>query len=690
MAKNKLVIVESPSKAKTVEKYLGKGYKVAASMGHIRDLPKSKLGVDVEHGFEPVYVEDPKKEEVIKSLKSAAKSASIVYLAGDPDREGEAISWHLANILGIDDTKPVRVTFNEITEQGVKEGMAHPRPIDLDLVNAQQSRRILDRIVGYKLSPFLWRKVKRGLSAGRVQSVAVKMIVDREREINAFVPEEYWSVEAKFTAPPSRKQFDASFYSMDGKKLKIKTRAGADTVVERSKNAQFTVVSVKNSKRKRSPAPPFTTSTMQQEASRKMGFQTQRTMRAAQQLYEGVDVEGMGAVGLITYMRTDSLRISDTARAAASEYIERSYGKEYLPDKPQVYKTKKNVQDAHEAIRPSTPSITPAQVKDSLTPDQYKLYKLIWERFIASQMANEILDTVAVEIEGDGLRYKASGFTVNFKGFAVLYEESKEEGEKELPTLKQGDKLSLKAVEGKQHFTQPPARYTEGSFIKALEENGIGRPSTYAPTISTIVNRNYVERDGKILKPTPLGEVVTDLLADHFKKIVDLSFTAEMETDLDKVETGEQDWHSTLGDFYEDFSTTLTTAEKDLEGKYFKVPAEETDEVCELCGKPMAIKFGRFGRFLACTGFPDCKNAKRLVKPTGGVCPKCGKKIIQNKSKKGRTFYGCEGYPDCDFVTWDKPVEKKCPNCNDGTTMFEKKGHYFCAKCGYDEVKPKN
>ncbi|MBQ4362476.1 MAG: type I DNA topoisomerase, partial [Oscillospiraceae bacterium] len=508
MAKNKLVIVESPSKAKTVEKYLGKGYKVAASMGHIRDLPKSKLGVDVEHGFEPVYVEDPKKEEVIKSLKSAAKSASIVYLAGDPDREGEAISWHLANILGIDDTKPVRVTFNEITEQGVKEGMAHPRPIDLDLVNAQQSRRILDRIVGYKLSPFLWRKVKRGLSAGRVQSVAVKMIVDREREINAFVPEEYWSVEAKFTAPPSRKQFDASFYSMDGKKLKIKTRAGADTVVERSKNAQFTVVSVKNSKRKRSPAPPFTTSTMQQEASRKMGFQTQRTMRAAQQLYEGVDVEGMGAVGLITYMRTDSLRISDTARAAASEYIERSYGKEYLPDKPQVYKTKKNVQDAHEAIRPSTPSITPAQVKDSLTPDQYKLYKLIWERFIASQMANEILDTVAVEIEGDGLRYKASGFTVNFKGFAVLYEESKEEGEKELPTLKQGDKLSLKAVEGKQHFTQPPARYTEGSFIKALEENGIGRPSTYAPTITTITSRRYVEHEGKALKPTNLGEVI--------------------------------------------------------------------------------------------------------------------------------------------------------------------------------------
>lgn len=690
MAKKDLVIVESPSKAKTVEKYLGSGYKVAASMGHIRDLQKSKLSVDVDNGFEPVYVEDPKKAEVIAALKDAAKKAGKVYLAGDPDREGEAISWHLAHILGIDEKAPVRVTFNEITQKGVSEGMSHPRPIDIDLVNAQQARRILDRIVGYKLSPFLWRKVRRGLSAGRVQSVAVKMIVDREREIRAFQPEEYWSVEAKFTAPPSRKQFDASFYGKDGKKTALKIKADADEILELCKNTDFIAEKVKRSVRHKNPAPPFTTSTMQQEASKKMGFQTQRTMRTAQQLYEGVDIKGMGAVGLITYMRTDSLRVSDEARAAAADYIKQAFGKEYLPDKPQIYKTKKNVQDAHEAIRPSTPSLTPAQVKDSLSSDQYKLYKLIWERFIASQMANQVMDTVAVDITGGGLKFKASGYSVKFKGFAALYEESKDEGAKELPPIKEGDKLSLKLCEGKQHFTQPPARYTEGSFIKALEENGIGRPSTYAPTISTIVSRFYVERDGKTLKPTGLGEVVSDLLSDHFKNYVDQHFTAQMEDDLDKVETGEKNWRETLGEFYGDFSDTLSTAEKDLEGKYFKVPAEETDEVCELCGKPMAIKFGRFGRFLACTGYPECTNAKNFVKPTGGICPKCGKKIVAKKSKKGTKFFGCEGYPECDFATWDTPVADACPNCKDGTTMFKKKGHIFCVKCGYDEVIKKN
>lgn len=688
MAKNNLVIVESPSKAKTVEKYLGKGYHVTASMGHIRDLQKSKLSVDVEHDFEPTYVEDPSKKEIIEKLRKEAQKADKIYLAGDPDREGEAISWHLAHILDIDENAPVRVTFNEITQKGVAEGMAHPRPIDLDLVNAQQTRRILDRIVGYKLSPFLWRKVKRGLSAGRVQSVAVKMIVDREREIRAFKPEEYWSVEAKFTAPPSRKQFDASFYGADGKKTALKNKADAQKILDRCEGADFIAEKVKRSIRQRKPAPPFTTSTMQQEASKKMGFQTQRTMRAAQQLYEGVDVQGLGPVGLITYMRTDSLRISDEAKAAARDYIKSVYGDKFLPAKAPDYKTKKNAQDGHEAIRPSTPSLTPERVKDSLTPDQYKLYKLIWERFIASQMANQEQDTIAVDISGGGLLFKASGYSVKFKGFAVLYEETKDTDAKELPEIKEGQKITLKAKEGKQHFTQPPPRYTEGSFIKALEENGIGRPSTYAPTISTIVNRYYVERDGKTLKPTGLGEVITDLLEDHFKTYVDMGFTAAMEDDLDKIEAGQRNWRDTLGEFYGDFSDTLETAEKDLEGKYFRVPSEETDEVCELCGKPMAIKLGRFGKFLACTGFPECKNAKKLVKPTGGICPKCGKKIVSVKSKKGRRFYGCEGYPDCDFMTSDTPVPDQCPNCHDGTTMFKKKGHLFCIKCGYDtEIK---
>ncbi len=690
MAKTNLVIVESPSKAKTVEKYLGSGYKVAASMGHIRDLQKSKLSVDIDNDFEPVYVEDPGKKDVIESLKKAADKADKVYLAGDPDREGEALSWHLAHILGIDEKSPVRVTFNEITKTGVAEGMAHPRPIDLDLVNAQQTRRILDRIVGYKLSPFLWRKVKRGLSAGRVQSVAVKMIVDREREINAFKPEEYWSAEAKFTAPPSRKQFEAQFYGMNGKKTALKNKEEADKIIAQSKETKFIAKKVKKSVRKKNPAPPFTTSTMQQEASKKLGFQTQRTMRAAQQLYEGVEVEGIGAVGLITYMRTDSLRVSAEAQRAAAEYIESAFGREYLPAKPPVYRTKKNAQDAHEAIRPSTPSLSPAKVKDSLTPDQFKLYKLIWERFIASQMANEEFDTVSVDIEGSGIMYKASGYSVKFKGFAVLYEETKEEAAKELPPINEGGEVVLKAVEGKQHFTQPPPRYTEGSFIKALEENGIGRPSTYAPTISTIVNRMYIERDGKTLKPTGLGEVITDLLSEYFSKYVDTGFTAAMEDDLDRIETGEREWHNTLKDFYGDFSDTLSSAEKETEGKYFKVPAEETDEVCEICGKPMAIKFGRFGRFLACTGFPECNNARRLVKPTGGICPKCGKKIVAKKSKKGKKFYGCEGYPECDFVTWDTPVADKCPNCKDGTTMYKKGSKLFCTKCGYSETIKKN
>ena len=686
-----LVIVESPSKAKTVEKYLGKGYKVEASMGHIRDLPKSKLGVDVDNDFEPTYVETKAKAEVIKQLKDAAKKADKIYLAGDPDREGEAISWHLAHILGIPENEPVRVTFNEITKTGVSQGMAHPRPIDMDLVNAQQARRILDRIVGYKLSPFLWRKVRKGLSAGRVQSVAVKMIVDREREINKFKPEEYWTVDARFTDPPSRKIFEAQFVGLDGKKTELKDKAAADAVLERVKEQDFIVDKVRRSVRRRSPAPPFTTSTMQQDASRKLGFQTARTMKTAQQLYEGVEIEGMGAVGLITYMRTDSLRISDEAQRAASEHILSAYGKTYLPNSPRVYKTKSNAQDAHEAIRPSTPSMTPESVKSSLTSDQYKLYKLIWERFIASQMADQVLDTVSADISANGALFRATGYSVKFPGFSVLYTDTKDDTEKkELPEINDGDKLSLKGIEGKQHFTQPPARYTEGSFIKALEEEGIGRPSTYAPTISTIISRFYVEREGKSLKPTGLGEVTTDLLTDNFKKYVDTKFTASMEGSLDDVELGKKDWRSTLSEFYTDFASTLADAEVNMDGKRVKVPDEETDEVCEVCGKPMVIKLGRFGRFLGCSGFPECTNTKKIIKPTGGLCPKCGKNILLKRSKKGRKYYGCEDNPTCDFMTWDVPVSDKCPKCNDGTTLFKNKGRLFCVKCDYETAIKKD
>ncbi|MGN0665464.1 MAG: type I DNA topoisomerase [Huintestinicola sp.] len=684
---SKLVILESPGKVKTVQKYLGSDYKVVASMGHVRDLPKSKLGVDIDNGFEPVYTEIKGKEELIDSLKKEAKKSDTVFLATDPDREGEAISWHLAQLLDIPVDSPVRVTFNEITKTGVQAGMANPRSIDLDLVNAQQARRILDRIVGYKLSPFLWKKVRRGLSAGRVQSVAVRMIVDRERQIQSFKPEEYWSIEAKMTAPSSKKQFDAVFTGIGGEKTELHSEEETNKILEALNGAEYKVTGVKKSVRRKSPAAPFTTSTMQQEASKKLGYATSKTMKTAQTLYEGVDIEGMGAVGLITYMRTDSLRISDEARAAAYKYIGEAYGKSYIPPTPKIYKSKANAQDAHEAIRPSTPELTPEKVKSSLTNEQYKLYKLIWERFIASQMANAVLDTVSVDIEANGCSFKATGFSIKFDGFTVLYEESKDDEEnKVLPVINEGDVLKLRAIEGKQHFTQPPARYTEASFIKALEENGIGRPSTYAPTISTIINRLYVERDGKQLKPTGLGDVTTDLMKNCFKQIVDTKFTASMESDLDLVEVGKKNWVDTLSDFYGDFDTTLKKAEVTMDGKRVKVPDEETDEVCEICGKPMVIKIGRFGRFLACTGFPDCTNTKKIVKDTGGICPKCGKKVLQKKSKKGKKYFGCEDNPTCDFMTWDTPVSDKCPKCGDGTTLFKKSGKLFCLKegCGYE------
>ncbi len=691
-----LVIVESPAKAKTIQKYLGKGYEVIASMGHIRDLPKSKLGVDVDNDFEPIYVDIKGKEDLIKELKKKAKKSDAVYLATDPDREGEAISWHLAQMLGVDMTKKNRVTFNEITKTGVKYGMEHPRVIDTKLVDAQQARRILDRIVGYKISPFLWRKVRRGLSAGRVQSVAMRIIMDREEEIRKFQQQEYWSIDAKLAAKGyARKPFPAKLYSVDGKKLEltsIPNEERAREIVAMLDNAEYLVGTVKKGVRRKSPSPPFITSTLQQEASRRLGYQSRRTMKVAQELYEGVELEDAGATGLITYMRTDSLRISDEAAQQAEDYIVGKYGKDYLPSTRRVFKSKKNAQDAHEAIRPSDPALTPDSIKKSLSAEQYKLYKLIWERFIASQMANALLDTVAVDINAANCVFKASGFTVRFDGFTVLYEdtkESEEEGSAALPPLEEGALLNLKELAPNQHFTQPPARYTEASLIKTLEENGIGRPSTYAPTITTILGRNYVEREGKALKPTALGEVTTKLMEEQFSNIVDVTFTANMEKGLDEVEEGHASYVDTLRDFYGPFIETLEQAEKNMDGTRIKVPDEETDVVCELCGRKMVIKTGRFGKFLACPGFPECRNTKKIVKETGGICPVCGGKVLAKKSKNGKGYYGCEHNPQCQFMTWDKPLEEKCPKC--GAALFQKTGRgalIHCLKEGCDYSRP--
>ena len=680
-----LVIVESPAKAKTIQKYLGKDYDVVASMGHIRDLPKSRLGVDVEHNFEPHYIAIKGKEEIIRNLKAKAKKSDHIYLATDPDREGEAISWHLAHLLKIPTDDENRVTFNEITKSGVQSGMEHPRKIDQDLVDAQQARRILDRIVGYKISPFLWKKIKSGLSAGRVQSVAVRLIVDREEEIRAFKPEEYWSIDAKLSAKGSRKVFGAKLHSKDGEKIEIKNEEQANAILADLEGAPFVVGSVKKGVRKKTPAPPFITSTLQQEASRRLGFQARRTMKAAQELYEGVDVEGMGPTGLITYMRTDSLRISDEARAEAETFILEKYGKQYLPQTRRVYKTKSSAQDAHEAIRPAMPSLTPDRVKSSLSSDQYKLYKLIWERFIASQMATALLNTVSADINAKNYTIKASGYSVKFDGFTVLYEESKEEDNEEsgvLPPLVVGDPLKVKSLDGTQHFTQPPPRYTEASIIKALEENEIGRPSTYAPTISTILTRGYVEREGKQLKPTALGEITTKVMSENFANIVDVAFTAKMEKDLDRVELGKADWVKTLDRFYKDFAKTLETAEKNMDGTKIKVPDEETDVVCELCGRKMVIKNGRYGKFLACPGFPECRNTKKIVQETPGICPLCKGKILAKKSKNGKSYFGCENNPKCSFMTWDEPLEEKCPKC--GTSLFKKRGKNGKIYCGND------
>ena len=690
----KLVIVESPSKAKTIQKYLGNEYEVMASMGHVRDLPKARLSVDVKDHFKPKYSIIKGKEKLVKELKEAAANADGVLLATDPDREGEAISWHLAYILGLDEDAPDRVTFNEITRTGVEEGMAHPRAIDLDLVNAQQARRILDRLVGYTLSPFLAKTIRRGLSAGRVQSVAVRMIVDREEEIKAFVPQEYWSIDAKLTAPPSKAVFAAAFYGDENGEIKIGSKEESDKLFEELEKEDFLVTAVKKGKKNRSPAPPFITSTLQQEASRKLGFQARRTMKAAQELYEGVEVEGMGSIGLITYMRTDSLRISEDAIRDASAYIEERWGNKYLPSKPRHFKSRAGAQDGHEAIRPSTISLTPEQVKGSLTSDQYKLYKLIWERFIACQMANCVMNTTQATIGAGKYIFKASGFNVAFEGFTALYEESKDEEEKagkDLPPLEVGMKLKVRDLKGNQHFTQPPPRYTEASLIKALEENGIGRPSTYAATIATITTREYVTREGKAFKPTELGEVITQLMKERFPKIVNVKFTAQVENELDAVQRGDEDWVDTLQKFYDDFDKTVQKAKKEMDGVKIQLKEDETDVICEKCGRKMVVKFGRYGKFLACPGYPECKNVKKIVNDTGAECPKCGGKIIQRKSKKGRVFYGCSEYPRCDFVSWDPPSKEKCPVC--GKTLLQKKSKdkmLYCVTpgCTFPGKKP--
>ena len=664
---SKLLIVESPTKVKSIKKYLGPGYEVMASMGHIRDLPKSKLGVDIEHDFKPQYINMSDKKELIKSLKEAAANSDEVLLATDPDREGEAISWHLAQILALNLDDANRVAFNEITESGIKAGIAAPHKINLDLVDAQQARRVLDRIVGYKLSPFLWKKVKSGLSAGRVQTVALRLIVEREREIEKFVAEEYWTVDAKLLS--GRKSFSAKLYGFaDGKKIEtVSSGEEAEKIVRELDNAEYKVLKLKKGTRQKQPAPPFITSTLQQEASRKLGFTGQRTMRIAQQRYEGVDVPGIGPTGLITYMRTDSLRISEEARAAAEKYISGRFGKDYLPAKPRYFKTKSGAQDAHEAIRPTSITITPDSVKDTLTAEQYKLYKLIWERFIASLMAVCVQNTVNADITAGDYLFKASGYSVKFDGFTVLYEEGRDDASEDgaaLPERKEGDVLKLKELTPNQHFTQPPARYTEPTLIKALDENGIGRPSTYAPIISNILGRDYIEREKKSLKPTGLGTVVSDLIVEYFNKIVDVKFTAGLEKKLDEIGAGKLGWIDTIRDFYKDFEKLYDKAETSLEGKKVKVPVIETDVVCDKCGRKMVIKSGRFGKFLACPGYPECKNTKPL--PEDEVkepCPKCGGKLVKKISKKGKKFYGCSNYPECDFAAPGIPTGEKCPEC---------------------------
>ncbi|MDR1465091.1 MAG: type I DNA topoisomerase [Oscillospiraceae bacterium] len=693
---SKLIIVESPAKAKSIKKYLGRGYEVASSMGHVRDLPPAKLSVDVKNNFTPKYAVLKGKEKLVKDLQQKAAESEMVYLATDPDREGEAISWHLASLLRLNLADENRVTFNEITKTGVKGGMAHPRRVDMNLVNAQQTRRILDRLVGYRLSPFVSQKIRRGLSAGRVQSVAVRLIVDREQEIRAFTPEEYWTIEAILANGEGRK-LTASFAGDQNGKIELKTREETDQILARLDKAQFQVGQIKKGTRKKNPAPPFITSTLQQEASRRLGFQAQRTMRVAQELYEGVEIPEVGTTGLITYMRTDSLRISDEARDEAAAFITAQYGKDYLPEQPRIYKSRANAQDGHEAIRPTMPSLTPAQAKGHLTPDQFKIYDLVWKRFLASLMASCIQNTVRASItaarpedrrRGKWLSFSASGFSVRFDGFTALYVESTDDGDEEaaaaLPELREGEALALQELQPGQHFTQPPPRFTEASLIKALEESGVGRPSTYVTIMSTILNRGYVKRNGKLLCPTELGEATTALLKDRFPQIVNVRFTADMEDSLDEVGKGQADYVQILDGFYADLDASLTKAKEEMKDVKITLEEDQTDIPCEKCGRMMVIKTGRYGRFLACPGYPECKNAKPLVLETKALCPKCGGKVIQRTSKKGRVFFGCETWPKCDFATWDTPTEERCPQC--GKSLFQQRSNLIrCLNegCGY-------
>jgi DNA topoisomerase-1 len=684
----KLVIVESPAKAKTIAKYLGKEFKVEASMGHVRDLPKSDLGVDIENDFAPKYINIRGKADVINRLKKSAESAEKVYLATDPDREGEAISWHLATILGLDVNDNVRITFNEITKKAVQESLKNARPIDQNLVNAQQARRVLDRLVGYKLSPFLWEKVKGGLSAGRVQSVATRLVVEREEEIENFKPEEYWTLEAVFKK--DAQEFKAKFYGDKKGKIELKNQGQVQRIEEKIKNKEFKVVKIKVSEKKKNPPPPFITSTLQQEASRKLRFTPAKTMAVAQMLYEGVEIKGEGSVGLITYMRTDSTRISEEAQQAARNLILQKFGREYLPEKPRVYKTKKDAQDAHEAIRPTYLEMDPESIKDSLTLDQYKLYKLIYDRFLASQMESSIYEVLSAELEVEGYIFKLTGSKLKFAGFMEVYVEGKdtedEEEENQLPEIREGEILKPIKLDSKQHFTQPPSRYTEATLIKALEEKGIGRPSTYAPTIQTILERGYVVKEDRFLKPTELGKLVTNILKEYFKDIIDIEFTAELEENLDKIEEGKLEWTEVVRKYYQPLEKELEIARNTM--LKVKVEDEETDIVCENCGRKMVIKKGRYGKFLACPGYPECKNTKPYYDYLDMSCPKCGKRIIEKKSKKGKRYYTCEGYPDCDLILWEKPA-KNCPKC--GSLMFEKgrKGNkkLICSNenCAYEE-----
>ena len=689
MANHSLVIVESPAKAKTIGKYLGKDFTVKACMGHLRDLPKSTLGVDLEHDFEPVYKPIKGKEDIISDLKKSAKSADMVYLATDPDREGEAISWHLKQLLDLPDDKCRRVTFNEITKNVVQESIREPRDIDQKLVDAQQARRILDRIVGYELSPLLWKKIRRGLSAGRVQSVATRMVDDRDREIEEFKPEEYWTLDANLFGDDAKKlPFAARYHGKDGKKAELKSAEDVDAVVHETEHAPFTVKTVKRTDKQRSPSPPFTTSTMQQEASRKLSMTPRRTMAIAQQLYEGVDIEGEGTVGLITYMRTDSLRISEEALASAKTFITGRYGEHYA--QTHRYKAKAGAQDAHEAIRPSNVNWTPEQLKKDLTGEQYRLYRLVWSRFLASQMANAVYDSVAVEVEAAGHSFRASSSSLKFSGYTAVYEEGKDEEKEEkespLPALREGEPLTLKDFDREQHFTQPPAHYTDATLIRAMEEQGIGRPSTYAPTVSTILDREYVVKEGKYLRITNLGRVVTALMKERFSDIADLKFTANMEQRLDSVEEGKTAWKDVLREFYGDFEQDLENAEKALDGTRIKVPDEVSEEICPECGRNLVVKSGRFGRFLACPGYPECSFTMPLVVEMPGRCPKCGGRLMKRtgtskKTNKQYTYYCCEFLNSkdesrkCDFMTWDVPVKDDCPVC--GQTMFKRAGRGF-------------